>query len=94
MCTLFCRCLPDLKPKVAAGLLPGLPSYLLFMCVRHTDYTNDDEKVRSLLTGTINSIKKVVKVSKSYLALLVEPRIIFTFLRMISSICSSQTMLT
>ena len=53
----------DLKPKVAAGLLPGLPAYILFMCVRHTDYVNDDEKVRSLLTSTINGVKKVVKVS-------------------------------
>ncbi|XP_052692333.1 unconventional myosin-Va-like isoform X3 [Crassostrea angulata] len=51
----------DLKPKLAQGLLPGLPSYLLFMCVRHTDYINDDEKVRTLLTNTINGIKKCVK---------------------------------
>lgn len=51
----------DLRPKVAAGLLPGLPAYILFMCVRHTDYINDDEKVRSLLTSTINGMKKVVK---------------------------------
>jgi len=55
-------CLPELKPRVASGLLPGLPAYLLFMCVRHTDYINDDEKVRSFLTSTINGIKKVVKV--------------------------------
>jgi hypothetical protein len=54
-----------LKPRVAAGLLPGLPAYVLFMCVRHTDYVNDDEKVRSLLTNTINGIKKCVKVSKT-----------------------------
>ncbi|XP_025081332.1 unconventional myosin-Va-like isoform X4 [Pomacea canaliculata] len=51
----------ELKPKVAAGLIPGLPSYVLFMCVRHTDYINDDDKVKALLTGTINGIKKVVK---------------------------------
>ncbi|XP_041356072.1 unconventional myosin-Vb-like [Gigantopelta aegis] len=51
----------DLKPRLAYELIPGLPAYILFMCVRHTDYTNDDEKVRSLLTATINSIKKVVK---------------------------------
>ncbi|XP_033725756.1 uncharacterized protein LOC117315603 isoform X3 [Pecten maximus] len=51
----------DLKPKVAAGLLPGLPAYVLFMCVRHTDYINDDEKVRSLLTNSINSVRKCVK---------------------------------
>ena len=25
--------------------LPGLPAYLIFMAVRHTDYINDDEKV-------------------------------------------------
>ncbi|XP_071098869.1 unconventional myosin-Va-like isoform X3 [Haliotis cracherodii] len=51
----------DLRAKFSSGQIPGLPAYILFMCVRHTDYTNDDEKVRSLLTGTINSIKKVVK---------------------------------
>ncbi|KAK7096541.1 unconventional myosin-Va-like isoform X2 [Littorina saxatilis] len=51
----------DLKPKLAAGLIPGLPSYVLFMCVRHTDYINDDDKVKSLLTGTINGIKKTIK---------------------------------
>lgn len=53
----------DLKPKLATSFLPGLPAYLLFMCVRHTDYVNDDEKVRSFLTSTINGIKKVVKVT-------------------------------
>lgn len=57
----------DLKPKVAQGLLPGLPSYLLFMCVRHTDYINDDEKVRTLLTNTINGIKKCVKVIREWI---------------------------
>lgn len=56
----------DLKPRLAASQLPGLPSYIMFMCIRHTDYLNDDEKVRSLLTNTINSIKKVVKVRHSF----------------------------
>nr|CAD7204742.1 unnamed protein product [Timema douglasi] len=51
----------DLKPRVAVTLLPGLPSYILFMCIRHTDFINDDEKVRSLLTATINAVKKVIK---------------------------------
>ncbi|XP_052268042.1 unconventional myosin-Va-like [Dreissena polymorpha] len=51
----------DLTPKVATCLLPGLPAYLLFMCVRHTDFDNDDEKVKSFLTSTINEIKKAVK---------------------------------
>ncbi|GAB6032023.1 myosin I [Chamberlinius hualienensis] len=51
----------ELKPRVAVTMLPGLPAYILFMCIRHTDYINDDEKVRSLLTNTITGIKKVVK---------------------------------
>lgn len=55
--------LTDLKPKLAAGLIPGLAAYVIFMCVRHTDYVNDDEKVKTLLTSSINGIKKVVKVS-------------------------------
>ncbi|KAK6184797.1 hypothetical protein SNE40_007184 [Patella caerulea] len=59
--TLIKNLILDLKPKVAAGLIPGLPAYVLFMIVRQTDFTNDDEKVRGLLTNTINGIKKVVK---------------------------------
>ena len=57
----YCLIIADLKPKVASGVIPGLPAYVLFMCVRHTDYINDDEKVRSLLTTSINSIRKCVK---------------------------------
>uniref|UniRef100_A0A8C6K3Z5 Unconventional myosin-Va n=1 Tax=Melopsittacus undulatus TaxID=13146 RepID=A0A8C6K3Z5_MELUD len=45
----------------SVNLIPGLPAYILFMCVRHADYLNDDQKVRSLLTSTINGIKKVLK---------------------------------
>uniref|UniRef100_A0A4W3K9M5 Unconventional myosin-Va n=1 Tax=Callorhinchus milii TaxID=7868 RepID=A0A4W3K9M5_CALMI len=52
----------ELKPRgVAVNLIPGLPAYIMFMCVRHADYVNDDQKVRSLLTSTINGIKKVLK---------------------------------
>ena len=47
---------------MAAQQLPGLPAYVLFMCIRYTDYMNDDDKVRSLLTNIINGIKKTVKV--------------------------------
>nr|XP_002738270.2 PREDICTED: unconventional myosin-Va-like [Saccoglossus kowalevskii] len=39
----------DLKPKLTEGVLPGLPSYIIFMCLRHADYTNNDTKVKSLL---------------------------------------------
>lgn len=31
------------------------------MCIRHTDCINDDEKVRLLLTGYLNAVKRVVK---------------------------------
>ncbi|XP_078283533.1 unconventional myosin-Va [Rhinoraja longicauda] len=52
----------ELKPRgVAVNLIPGLPAYILFMCVRHADYINDDQRVRSLLTSTINGIKKILK---------------------------------
>ncbi|KAG9341162.1 hypothetical protein JZ751_019601 [Albula glossodonta] len=52
----------ELKPRgVAVNFIPGLPAYILFMCLRHADYVNDDQKVRTLLTSTINSIKKILK---------------------------------
>nr|XP_015198449.1 PREDICTED: unconventional myosin-Va isoform X3 [Lepisosteus oculatus] len=52
----------ELKPRgVAVNLIPGLPAYILFMCLRHADYINDDQKVRTLLTSTINGIKKILK---------------------------------
>lgn len=54
----------DLKPQMLSGTVPCLPAYILYMCVRHADYTNDDLKVHSLLSSTINGIKKVLKVSQ------------------------------
>ncbi|XP_043283609.1 unconventional myosin-Va isoform X3 [Venturia canescens] len=51
----------DLKPRIAVTLLPGLPAYILFMCIRHTDCINDDDKVRTLLTGYLNAVKRVIK---------------------------------
>ncbi|CAD7675081.1 unnamed protein product [Nyctereutes procyonoides] len=51
----------DLKPQMLTGSVPCLPAYILYMCIRHADYINDDLKVHSLLTSTINGIKKVLK---------------------------------
>ncbi|TRY99623.1 hypothetical protein DNTS_004817 [Danionella cerebrum] len=51
----------DMKPSAVSATVPCLPAYILFMCIRHADYINDDEKVHSLLTATINAIKKVLK---------------------------------
>lgn len=52
----------DLKPRLAITLIPTLPAYVLFMCLRHTDYLNEDARCKSLLTSTISGIKKVAKV--------------------------------
>ncbi|XP_060092161.1 unconventional myosin-Vb isoform X4 [Heteronotia binoei] len=51
----------ELKPQTVSATVPCLPAYILFMCIRHADYINDDHKVHSLLTSTINGIKKVLK---------------------------------
>uniref|UniRef100_A0A4W6FEI3 Myosin VB n=1 Tax=Lates calcarifer TaxID=8187 RepID=A0A4W6FEI3_LATCA len=51
----------DVKPSTVSATVPCLPAYILFMCIRHADYINDDQKVESLLTSTINAIKKVLK---------------------------------
>uniref|UniRef100_A0A1A8H335 Myosin VB n=1 Tax=Nothobranchius korthausae TaxID=1143690 RepID=A0A1A8H335_9TELE len=51
----------DIKPSSVSATVPCLPAYILFMCIRHADYINDDQKVESLLTSTINAIKKVLK---------------------------------
>ncbi|OWK01807.1 hypothetical protein Celaphus_00017785 [Cervus elaphus hippelaphus] len=56
-----CLLLAELKPQALAGAVPCLPAYILYMCIRHADYVNDDLKVHSLLTSTINGIKKVLK---------------------------------
>lgn len=61
----MCDNLPtDLKPKgVVVNMIPGLPAYILFMCVRHADYLNDDAKLKSLMNATISAVKKVIMVS-------------------------------
>lgn len=54
----------ELKPPDAAdGLTPGLPAYIIFMCVRYADCVNDEQRVSSLLNSAISSIKGVVKVT-------------------------------
>ncbi|XP_027128874.1 unconventional myosin-Va-like [Larimichthys crocea] len=52
----------DLKPRgVAVSFIPGLPAYIIFMCLRYADNVNDDQRVSSLLNSTILSIKGVIK---------------------------------
>ncbi|KAM9854201.1 unconventional myosin-Vc [Aulostomus maculatus] len=51
----------DLKPKgVAVSMIPVLPAYILFMCVRHADYLNDDTKLKSLMNAIISAVKNVI----------------------------------
>uniref|UniRef100_A0A8D3BWZ2 Myosin VC n=1 Tax=Scophthalmus maximus TaxID=52904 RepID=A0A8D3BWZ2_SCOMX len=49
----------ELKPKgVVVNMIPGLPAYILFMCVRYADYLNDEAKLKSLMNATICSHHK------------------------------------
>uniref|UniRef100_A0A4W6D3B5 Myosin VC n=1 Tax=Lates calcarifer TaxID=8187 RepID=A0A4W6D3B5_LATCA len=53
----------DLRPKgVVVNMIPGLPAYILFMCVRHADYLNDEVKLKSLMNAIISAVKKVIMV--------------------------------
>ncbi|XP_077593440.1 unconventional myosin-Vb isoform X2 [Stigmatopora nigra] len=56
----------DMVPGALSGTVPCLPAYILFMCVRHADYVNDDRKVESLLTATINAIKRALKRNEDF----------------------------
>uniref|UniRef100_A0A3Q2QJ82 Myosin VC n=1 Tax=Fundulus heteroclitus TaxID=8078 RepID=A0A3Q2QJ82_FUNHE len=58
-----CDCISftDLKPKgVVVNVIPTLPAFILFMCVRHADYLNDDNKLKSLMNAVIQGVKKVI----------------------------------
>ncbi|XP_075998597.1 unconventional myosin-Vc isoform X2 [Genypterus blacodes] len=53
----------DMKPRgVVVNMLPGLPAYVSFMCVRHADYLNDDARLKSLMNSIIRAIKTVIMI--------------------------------
>ncbi|CAG0898119.1 unnamed protein product, partial [Cyprideis torosa] len=55
------RCLiTGLKPRVAVSLLPNLPAFVVFMCLRHMDLVGADEKVIKFLSKCIQGVKKVI----------------------------------
>lgn len=56
------RIVTDLTPRTAITLLPSLPAYILFMCIRYTDLLNADNQVKTLLTNFILTVKKLYKV--------------------------------
>lgn len=56
-----CFFLPDLKPRVAVTLLPGLPAYILFMMLRHMDHVDDEPKMHQLMKAVRTGVKKTLK---------------------------------
>lgn len=53
----------ELKPKgVVVNMIPGLPAYILFMCIRHADYLSDEAKLKSLMNAVIGAVKQVISV--------------------------------
>ncbi|XP_061532009.1 unconventional myosin-Vc isoform X2 [Phycodurus eques] len=62
----------DLKPKgVAVNMIPVLPAHILFMCIRHADYMNDEDKLQSFMNVTISAVNKVSMAHQNDLASLV-----------------------
>ncbi|XP_059615279.1 unconventional myosin-Va isoform X2 [Phlebotomus argentipes] len=55
------RLTTDLKPRTAITLLPGLPAYIILMCIRYTDLMNKDQHVRTLLANTVLTVKKLYR---------------------------------
>ncbi|XP_077568267.1 unconventional myosin-Va-like [Stigmatopora nigra] len=52
----------DLKAgSVAVSFLPGLPAYIIFMCLRYADRVNDDHRASTLLNSVLSSVKGVIK---------------------------------
>ena len=59
---LVLKLIEELKPRLAVTFLPGLPAYIMFMCIRYADMLNDDDKVRFLLDSSVQAVKRVIKV--------------------------------
>ncbi|XP_063701716.1 unconventional myosin-Va [Culicoides brevitarsis] len=55
------RLVHDLSPRTALTLDPGLPAFIIFMCIRYTDLVNADQHVRTLLSQFVLAIKKIYK---------------------------------
>ncbi|XP_041984845.1 unconventional myosin-Va isoform X2 [Aricia agestis] len=55
------KLITDLKPRTAITLLPGLPAYILFMMLRHTDHVDDEPKMHHLMKAIRLAVKKTLK---------------------------------
>ena len=58
---IIAKLIDELKPRLAVTFLPGLPAYVLIMCIRYADMINDDTRVESLLKCSVQSIKRLIK---------------------------------
>uniref|UniRef100_A0A4W3GZB9 Unconventional myosin-Va-like n=1 Tax=Callorhinchus milii TaxID=7868 RepID=A0A4W3GZB9_CALMI len=62
-----CALRADLKPELPSlRELPSLPAFILFMVVRHADYTSDQPRAQALFTAILSSVKKVLKRDHSF----------------------------
>ena len=52
----------ELKPRLAAKYIPGLPAYILFMCIRYIDFVDDEAHVAGFLSAVTKKVKKVPRV--------------------------------
>ncbi len=52
----------ELKPRLAAKYIPGLPAYILFMCIRYIDFVDDEAHVAGFLSAVTKKIKKLPRV--------------------------------
>ncbi|XP_055687296.1 unconventional myosin-Va isoform X2 [Lutzomyia longipalpis] len=55
------RLTADFSPRTGITLLPGLPAYIILMCIRYTDLLNTDQHVRTLLTNFVLQVKKLYR---------------------------------
>ncbi|XP_072937506.1 unconventional myosin-Va [Epargyreus clarus] len=59
--TIIKKLITDLRPQVAVTLLPGLPAYIIFMMLRHTDHVDDEPKMHQLMKAVRNGVKRTLK---------------------------------
>ncbi|XP_023938107.2 unconventional myosin-Va [Bicyclus anynana] len=59
--TIIKKLIMDLKPRVAVTLLPGLPAYILFMMILHTDHVDDEPKMHGLIRAIRMGVRKTLK---------------------------------
>ncbi|XP_069363940.1 unconventional myosin-Va isoform X1 [Maniola hyperantus] len=59
--TIIKKLILDLKPRVAVNLLPGLPAYILFMMILHTDHVDDEPKMHGLIRAIRMAVRKTLR---------------------------------